>query len=174
MKASGSKTTYALGYLSFIAVQNVGIVGGYLLVDDRARPIEFHCTAPVSQNRTQQILYGETWPASLKAEHIGGALLKQASGSPRLLLTDDRDGALIRSRTDYPLGLFVGGEAGGTTTAEQWSFEFAGSTITTAPGFDCDRGPIRDALHATDMNVRLSEPLDRIRAAITEAQRSAA
>ena len=107
MTASGSKSTRLLGYLTFVVIPQHGIVGGYLLVNQRARPVEFHCTAPVLPNRAQEILYGCTFRSALLCDQIGQALLGQASQPPSLLLTDEPDAVGLRRLNNIPLALFV-------------------------------------------------------------------
>ena len=48
----------AIGFLTTVASASHGVFGGYLLVDEVGRPLEFHCTAPVRVSRAQEILYG--------------------------------------------------------------------------------------------------------------------
>ena len=174
MTASGSKSTKLLGYLTFVSIPNHGIVGGYLLVNQRARPVEFHCTAPVLTNRTQEILYGCTFRTTLLCDQIGQALLGQASQLPNLMLTDESDAVGLRQLNNIPLALFVDEKHAIEGARDCWSFEFASCTVTTAPGFDTDREQVRDVLREVDPGWDLTEPLERIRAAINEAQRAAA
>lgn len=162
------KTSNTIGYLSFVEVPPHGIVGGYLLVDERARPMEFHCTAPVQRDRTQQILYGDTFRTALLCDQIGVALLKQTRTSPALIITDEPDAVSLRSLVDIPLALITDSDA------LDWSFEYAGCTVTTATNFECDRETVRNLILTTCPDRDLAEPIERIRAAVNEAQRAAA
>ena len=166
MTASGNKPVTMFGYLAFVDTPH-GIVGGYLIVDVRARPAEFHCTAPVSGNRTQEILFGETWRRSLLSDAIGTALLKQSTRKTQLLLTDESDAIELRQSVDIPMALFVEEDAPG------WSFQMGSYSLTTSEDFERDREQVRDRLRLMQCP-DLFEPLDRIRNAIQEAQRSAA
>ncbi|MBL9124077.1 MAG: hypothetical protein JNG90_10630, partial [Planctomycetaceae bacterium] len=47
----------ALGFLTVVEHEQLGLIGGYLLLNLSGRPLEFHCTAPLKPNRAQQILY---------------------------------------------------------------------------------------------------------------------
>ena len=162
------QSSNTIGYLSFVEIPPHGTVGGYLLVDERARPVEFHCTAPVQRGRTQQILYGNTFRSALLCDQIGVALLKQPRNAPALLITDEPDATALRSLVDLPLALITDSQD------LDWSFEYAGCTVTTAPNFECDRETIRHLILTTCPDRELAEPIERIRAAINEAQQAAA
>lgn len=178
MTASGSNTN-SLGYLTFVEIPNHGVVGGYLIVNQRARPVEFHCTAPVFSNRTQEILFGETFRTALLCDQIGAALLGQASQRPSLLLTDEPVAAGLRRLFEVPMAVFI--KSGQETRYQQavyqgaeWYHELTDSTVTDVAGFEQDREIIRETLKNVESGFDVTEPLERIRAAINEAQRAAA
>ena len=81
------------GYLLVVEDPLHGDTGGLLIVCDRGRPLEFHCTEPVRASRAQQILFGPTLRAYLHGEQIGGALLSRAKLPLRVLLTLDEAAA---------------------------------------------------------------------------------
>jgi hypothetical protein len=64
-----------LGFLTVIDLPRVGLIGGYLILNQTGRPIEFHCTIPLKPNRTQEILYGNTLAPFLYGEQIAKTLL---------------------------------------------------------------------------------------------------
>jgi hypothetical protein len=73
--------TKAIGFLTVVEHDLHGLFGGYLLLNETGRPLEFHCTAPVKPNRAQQILYGPTLKPFLYGEQIGATLVnKHAAG----------------------------------------------------------------------------------------------
>lgn len=78
----------ALGFLSVIELPSQGLIGGYLLLNAHARPLEFHCTAPVRANRAQEVLYGATLEPYLYGEQIGATLIKASRLSPLAVFTD--------------------------------------------------------------------------------------
>lgn len=78
----------ALGFLTVIEQPAQGLVGGYLIVNAHARPLEFHCTAPVRANRAQEVLYGSTLEPYLYGEQIGATLIKAARLQPLAVFTD--------------------------------------------------------------------------------------
>ena len=43
----------ALGFLTVLEHEHLGLVGGYLILNTAGRPLEFHCTAPVKPNRAR-------------------------------------------------------------------------------------------------------------------------
>lgn len=215
MPVNDSNSSSILGYLTFVQISDHGIVGGYLLVNQRARPIEFHCTAPIKTTRAQQILYGSTLRSELLCDQIGQALLSQTKQKVSLLLTDEPESAGLRQLTSIPFALFANVDVdqcdeperqGVTETTRpvelatvippsghpksstsnksligeddevnsEWTFEYAGYQFTNAPEFPEDQEPLRKVLMSVAHGWDLAEPLQRIRAAIQEAQRAAA
>ncbi len=76
MSSSTQKSMPAgIGFLSVIEHDELGLFGGYLVLNMAGRPLEFHCTSPVRPNRAQEILYGPTLRPFLFGEQIGQALL---------------------------------------------------------------------------------------------------
>ena len=61
----------ALGFLTVVENAELGLLGGYLLLNAAGRPLEFHCTAPVKPSRTQEILYGPTLQPFRTASRLG-------------------------------------------------------------------------------------------------------
>ena len=76
------------GFLTVIENQRLGLIGGYLVLNNSGRPLEFHCTTPVRANRAQEILYGTTLDAFLYGEQIAQILIKRAKVKPYTILTD--------------------------------------------------------------------------------------
>lgn len=101
--ASQSKSLPAIGFLTVATIPNHGLVGGYLLLNAAARPIEFHCTAPVRANRAQEILYGPTLRPYLYGEQIGQTLLARSKTKPLLAVTDIEDVLAARQFTAQPV-----------------------------------------------------------------------
>ncbi len=59
-----------------------------MLLNAAGRPLEFHCTAPVKPNRTQEILYGPMLKPYLYGEQIGQTLLAKSKLMPVVVCTD--------------------------------------------------------------------------------------
>ena len=77
-----------VGFLSVRHRVEHGYFGGYLIVNQLARPLEFHCTMPVRPSRSQELLYGKTLNDFVCGEQIAKALTQKAKLKPLLVLTD--------------------------------------------------------------------------------------
>jgi len=121
MGAIDSKTANLLSYLTFIWIADTGVVGGLLVVNERSRPIEFHCTAPIPQSRIHEILYGATYEDALFADQLGAALFSKVSeatsASMGLVVTDEPRAAGVRRHVSTPLALLLSPDE--TTEQEQ-------------------------------------------------------
>lgn len=80
--------TANIGFLSVRVHPEHGYFGGYLIVNQLARPLEFHCTMPVKPSRAQAVLYGPTIDDFVCGEQIGKALVSKARVTPDLIITD--------------------------------------------------------------------------------------
>jgi hypothetical protein len=170
------------GYLSTWDTPEHGCVGGYLIVSQLGRPLEFHCTAPVRPSRAQQILYGATlWPYLL-GDQIGGRLVREAKIRPRVVLIDHPATFFIRSQIGIPM---LRPRALGEQTAKQGeaieiernsdsmasSSAVAGTVFEFAPGYASDVQAVAEELSHLARYVDLIEPFTRIHDAIREAHR---
>jgi hypothetical protein len=131
----------AIGFLATVASSTHGVFGGYLLVDEVGRPLEFHCTAPVRISRAQEILYGPTLRGELHGRRIGGSLVAAAGIQPRMVLVEDETMLLVQEETPLPVALVEPEE------------------------------PLRERFGSQLPRIDLREPFERIREAIAEAQR---
>lgn len=136
------------GYLLIDHDQQHGYTGGLLVVCERGRPLEFHCTEPVSTSRAQEILFGPTLRAYVCGEQIGGALLAKTKLPLTALLVSDDDSALAGRQAGIPTLLVHGDQVG---VAEEP--QVAGAVARLAEAID----PV--------------EPFQRVAEAIREAQR---
>ncbi|MDA1039401.1 MAG: hypothetical protein O3A37_03800 [Planctomycetota bacterium] len=157
------------GFLTALDSPTHGVFGGYLVVDAIGRPIEFHCTAPVKVSRAQQILYGASLPGHLHGQQIGAALLAEGSVTPIVVLTDHNAMLSVRQHTPLPVAL-VGLRS---EAAEPPPGVFAMGDVYVCPpaGSADDTDALRQHLDHLRVAVDLTEPFERIRAAIEEAQR---
>lgn len=181
----------ALGFLTVLEHEQLGLVGGYLILNTAGRPLEFHCTAPVKANRAQQILFGPTLDSYLFGEQIGQTLLSKGSLTPLAVYTDVERVLAVRDFVALPVALVIAGSDGaaatdrpGSSGSAGWRVDVAhraGSHLATFPvgrnqlavmaGRDADRAAIlshQDELAAFD----LAEPFERIREAVEEAHKS--
>jgi len=67
-----------LGFLTVIDQVPGGLTGGYLVLNKSGRPLEFHCTMPISPDKIQQILYGDTLRPFLYGEKIAQTLVQRS------------------------------------------------------------------------------------------------
>jgi hypothetical protein len=185
------ETTF--GYLSTLETKDFGYFGGYLILSQFGRPMEFHCTSPVRPSRAQEILYGPTLQPYLLGEQISGALLAAAKLTPRMILTDQPAMSFAKSPSNVPVTLVVLSRgARGEPVASQFASEAAAASscgkLTTSrssgdvftlgdydvrlsPGFEGERRGVVELLNLLCQHVDLAEPFGRIHEAIREAQR---
>lgn len=188
------------GFLTVVQQPSQGLVGGYLLLNAQARPLEFHCTAPVRASRTQEILYGATLDPYLYGEQIGRTLFQACKQRPAAIFTDRPAALSVAEHSAAPVWLVLNDEPAAPT--DQLASNGIVATISPAAHALNDRadaahhapantrslqcGAYRLASRATDaargMEERieaavaafdLGEPFERIRAAIDESQRGA-
>lgn len=129
------------GYLLVVEDDRYGFTGGLLVVCEKGRPLEFHCTEPVLPSRAEQILFGPTLRGYVCGDQIGGALISKAKLPIACLLTLDEAAAQAGRSAD--IETFVLSEAATLPEALQ---------------------PLAEAIDPV-------EPFERVREAIREAQR---
>ena len=193
MAASGSKSLQGFGFLTAVEVEELGWIGGYLILNRDSRPLEFHCTAPVKPNRAQQILYGPTLQPYICGEQIGVALTGKSNVQPEAIFTDVAAMVAVRSLVNTPVALVestddiakTAGAAADQTLVRRVDAPHALSRPHSAErliAFLSHKNGLEvDAAFAGDqqvisslldecMSVDLSEPFLRIREAIEETQ----
>ena len=163
MNAASPNASPCLGFLTVIENAELGLIGGYLLLNAAGRPLEFHCTAPVKANRTQEILYGPTLKPYLYGEQIGQTLLTKSKLTPVVVCTDSEHLLSVREFTAIPVVLLLNAKDPGC-------FPLALNDATTAPHYSADEQAIRDHWPAQADHLDLLEPFTRIREALDEAQ----
>jgi len=179
MTAPSKPSPPCLGFLTVLENAELGFLGGYLLLNAAGRPLEFHCTAPIRANRTQEILYGPTLRPFLFGEQIGQTLLTKSKLTPLVVCTDTEPALAVREFTEIPVVNILGATA--PTLARSASegiglsaqFQLATNQVAAAAGYSNDEQLIRAAWPAQADHLNLLEPFDRIREALDEAQRSA-
>lgn len=156
------------GYLSAVELPELGYFGGYLLVSQLGRPLEFHCTAPVRPSRAQEILYGPTLQPYLLGEQIAGTLLAKARVKPQIILTDQSSALCHRVKLDMPLVYWRLADLANSVAD---SILIADHAFELPAGFDADRDSASRLLTTLSQHVDLPEPFTRIHDAIREAHR---
>ncbi len=199
--ANNSKSLPAIGFLTVVEDAQLGLLGGYLVLNTAGRPLEFHCTAPVKANRAQEILYGPTLAPYLYGEQIGQALISSARIQPQLVCTDLEPVLAVRDIVSLPVALVCSEVTGTSEASSIRQTEAARPQLSvvppsSGPSAPSAKGALRftlgqfqlavPATHADDRariirdwqahgeDFDLLEPFTRIREAIQEAQRGAA
>lgn len=158
----------AFAFVTATRSDEVGFVGGLLVVNQLGRPLEFHATTPIRPSRAHEILYGPTLVPFLMGERIGATLIEHAKANLSVILTDSTEIAsgMPASKLGPLCITYEGSNASDTRIGQlrigQWLFSSA------------HRDPI-DHLRAPLELMQIDdwqEPFERIREALEEAQRS--
>lgn len=193
---AGQAAPAALGFLTVVEQPDLGLCGGYLLLNRAGRPLEFHCTTPVKANRAQEILYGPTLGPYLYGELIAAALIQKSKISPLAVLTDQPAVLAAQAQTRCPLAwvqddaeasVHEQEEKAAAAAARSNSILRRDSAHSALPrmvsltigrrrlaivaGQENAREELARHVSAIDEDLDLREPFDRIREAIEEAQR---
>ena len=198
MKLNDAKSSSAIGFLTVVENPEIGLFGGYLILNRLGRPLEFHCTAPIKPSRAQEILYGATLKPYLFGEQIGRTLVGSAKTQPLAVLTDREPALALRQFVDLPV-VFVLAADDAEADSEATGVRDSAGRVSAGPSYRIDDphptqnhltafhlGRSRVAVPswaAEDQNLvttRLGElapsfdfqePFERIREAIEEARR---
>lgn len=170
-----SNSLPAFGFLSVVEDQQHGFFGGYLVLSQLGRPLEFHCSTPILPSKAQRILYGPTLRSFVLGELIGQTLVKKSQLAVEAVLTDDPE--------MLGLGLFWQGNLARVSDQERNACEL-GQSLSDAPTCEIDGyrltgsstcgwtdESLSELLAPLVSYVDLAEPFQRIREAIEEAQR---
>ena len=185
-----TKSLPSLGFLTVVEHPELGLLGGYLLLNAAGRPLEFHCTAPVKPSRAQEILFGPTLKPFLYGEQIGQTLLTRSKLTPVLVCTDSEAMLAVRDHTHMPVALVSQGgppslaedvDPSSTTKAAKDSrpllscaaIRVGTSDLLLPAPYATDEQTIRQHWPAQADHLDLAEPFARIREALDEAQKSA-
>jgi len=198
MPVDDPKSQPALGFLTVLEHAQHGLMGGYLVLNQAGRPLEFHCTTPIKPNRAQEILYGPTLEPYLFGEQIGKALVAKSSVEPLMICTDLRPAMAVRGLVNAPVALVLADErtnesAAADTAAARGEtmlrmptvridaahdgrpllqiFQLGRNRLAVPPDREGDRAAILKRLAPLEDLFDLAEPFGRIREALEEAQR---
>jgi len=187
-----SNSLPAFGFLTVVEDSQHGFFGGYLVLSELGRPLEFHCSTPVLPSQAQKILYGSTLRSYVLGELIGPVLVEKAQLPVLAVLTDLEEMlslglvwpgvmAWVGSETSGNDGVDLGAQSPPTEAA---SSSRSGPEPEPGPVLDlggyCLAGSstccwgaeeLRGTLATLVSYVDLAEPFERIREAIQEAQR---
>ena len=177
MDAAASNSLPAFGFLTVVEDDLHGFFGGYLVLSELGRPLEFHCSTPVFPSPAQKILYGSTLRSYVLGELIGPVLVEKAK-LPVLAVLTDLEEMLSLGLVWNGVLAFVGAGSEGENGVISPPAE-ASSPGLVLEGY-CLRGSstccwgaedLRGTLSTLVSYVDLAEPFERIREAIQEAQR---
>ncbi|WP_254507286.1 hypothetical protein [Anatilimnocola floriformis] len=171
MPDAKSRTPAALGFLTVTEHAELGLFGGYLVLNTAGRPLEFHCTSPVKPNRAQEILYGPTLRPYLFGEQIGQTLISKAKNEVAMVCTDLAACLAAREFSERPLLVILGKDAD-SEFALGSRFKLGKNEVATAAKFESDESSIREIHAQLSDGIDLLEPFARIREALEEAQKS--
>lgn len=145
-----------LGFLSVLRHPEHGYFGGFLVVNSRARPLEFHCTVPVKPSRAQVLLYGPTIDDFVCGEQIAKALTSKAKLKPQLNFTDCPGVLAVQQVSAVPVVLVR--EAGQTTSTVSGNRDDtknnAAANALTVPGTNLKLRTLNH--HMADRSLQLS------------------
>lgn len=190
MSNGDPKSQGAIGFLTVVEHEQLGLVGGYLVLNPSGRPLEFHCTAPLKPTRAQQILFGPTLESFLYGEQIGQTLVSKCELATWAVCTDVPRALSVREFVPVPVALVVPRDAqtsettAGADRTSQWRldtahelaahlprFEVGANRLAVPTGREADGQLIAERLQALPANFDLSEPFSRIREALDEAHK---
>lgn len=172
------------GYLTVVDDPAHGFCGGYLVLTQHGRPVEFHCTAPATPSRAQQILYGPTLRASLYGEQVGPALVGKAKSPVAVMLVNQPECLELQRHTGVRVVLIDESISGAIGSAGASDGVRGTGRASGAPQLllfpelldeirlistDGDE-EIEPLLELLARSIDLAEPFERIREAIYEAQ----
>ncbi len=194
MTASELKSLPVIGFLSIVQSADTGYCGGYLLLGGSARPVEFHCTAPVRPSRAQQILYGPTLWEFLYGELIAKTLYDKAKVEPLAMCTDQVAALALRELIAAPVmwvdtseaetGSRSGDHAGASLAADDADsptpgfraplsrFSLGRFSVAVPNAYESDRQRIVERMGAWAERFDLVEPFTRVRAAVDEVRQT--
>ena len=183
---SGDNRSSAVGFFTVVASEQHGLFGGYLLLNRSARPLEFHCTAPVKPNRAQEILYGPTLESYLYGAAIGAALLTKASMPVDFVCVELPAALAVREFSSSPVALVAAVEGSADAPAAEslplfrvdaaherglHRFRLGTHDVAVPRRYADDEPALAARYREVVESFDLREPFKRIRGAIEEAQR---
>ena len=163
----------AVGFLTVAESTETGFVGGLLVVNALGRPLEFHATTPIRPSRAHEILYGNTLLPFLLGERIAGSLVAHAKTALRLVFTDRFEVWQGLGEVSETLALLASHEQfaslplppNSRTSDLPSGLKVLPATRTISSLVDEVMGTLRIE--------DLTEPFERIREALEEAQKAA-
>ncbi len=165
------------GFISVQEIEELGHCGGLLIVSQIGRPLEFHCSTPVANNRAQRILYGDTYDSFLFCEQIGLSLIDKAKAKPQIFIANCGELLDLNDLLQAPV-VVLGSEKNQNyfeqprpgSGKQSGSFDFEDQTIWCNGNDPHDIRSYRETVSSFTRTLTLDEPFERIEKAIDEAQ----
>ena len=180
MEVNTQNKTISLGFVTVRHHPIHGFFGGYLIVNNLARPLEFHCTLPIQPTRAQQILYGTTLHEFVCGEQIARALVSKAKCTPKVLFADTPAVLTLRHMQSIPMGVIdLNAESAGQLkypicNRENFHrFKAYGHSISMLPEYSIDSHAFETLFETNKSPLDLLEPFGRIEEALLEAHPAA-
>ena len=175
MEVAASNSLPAFGFLTVVEDEQHGFFGGYLVLSELGRPLEFHCSTPVFPSQAQKILYGSTLRSYVLGELIGPILVEKAQVPVLAVLTDLEEMLSLGLVWEGVLA-WVGAEEGALSPPAEASspgpvLVLGENRLAGSSTCSWDPENLREVLSTFVSYVDLAEPFERIREAIQEAQR---
>lgn len=170
MPGNNTRSDSRFGFLSVVDTRQLGYCGGLLILTAGGRPLEFHCTSPISANRAQQILYGRTLREFLVCDQIGTTLVQKARARLDIILVDDRALLALSASVPTPIAFVLPGGSNGDTDRHASDLEIAGQRFEL---MGQSLSLAEDLLKTFLRTLPVTEPFERIHQAIQEAHTEA-
>jgi hypothetical protein len=92
-----------LGFITVLDHPQHGLIGGYLVLNQAGRPLEFHCTNPIRPSKTQEILFGVALEPYLYGEQIARTLISKSKLNVFAILTDNASVLAVNGLINFPI-----------------------------------------------------------------------
>jgi hypothetical protein len=159
-----------------------GYLGGLLIVNLAARPLEFHCSLPLVPKKSLSILYGPTLDEFVCGEQIARALIAKAKAKPKLIFTDTSSALSYRNISDMIMVWVEHSEEADAPAslatrpavkAERlYHFSFEEYQLATLAEYREDEKLFVEEWRTSTPQIDLREPFGRIAEALLEAHPS--
>lgn len=165
----------SIGFYRGVETPDSSFHGGLLVLNENARPLEFHCSAPIRPARAQRVLYGTTLKDHLLGDQIPSALVQKSKEKPGILIVNDLGLIKIRSQISIPL-VCIQPRPENSLSIESDSVTIAGTQFVSAgehhfaidSNFPDDQIQGMGAIELLSRTVDLDEPFERLELAMNE------
>jgi hypothetical protein len=167
---SDSPSQSHLAFVSVADFASLGAAGGALVVNSLGRPVEFHCTSPISVNRTLQILYGKSLGGFVYCDQIGRRLLQEIKTAVDLVLIQQPELIPVAETTKLPLVFCSPSDEMTDATENAATYTFSiGSFRFAILNHAADPERVRETIERFHRLLPVDEPFERITQALDEA-----